>query len=795
MKLFRLALSLALVLSLSMSLMGCSGKEERIGSHLARGQKYLERSELDKTMVEVRNVLQMDPKRAEAYYLAGQAEESRADIQRAYAAYSKAIELKPNYSDAKAATARLQLAVGDLANAKKTITDVLAADPNNVEARVVKAALVARQGDIDQAIALANGIKVSDRLPASASLLLANLYARKNDFPQALQVIQTALVTEPKDLRLLSAAADISRQLNQNENVNLYYQRAVAAAPKNYSLWRAWANDFDQRGKYEDAERVLRAAIKADSDDSSRYLALATFLGVRKGPEAERAELVSISNNRPRDYQIKFALVNYYRARGQIEYAQKVLEGIVASDRTGPAGLSARNDLASFDLEAGRESQARTLLDEILKINPRDATGLVQRGRLELAHQQLDPAISDLRSAAKDLPDSTQVLSLLAQAYEANKQHDLARDTIADSVKMFPNRPELGLLQGEYLARTEGSTDALAAYDAVIHADPGYVQAYAAKAALQVQSKDTAAAEATLKAFIEAYPNNPVGPMNLGQLYAAEKKMDLALTEFDRAASIAPSAIEPREAAQATLIAAKRFPEAEQRVEAVIKGAPKSAAAYEILGNLKIAEKDSNAAESAFRKAIELEPTAVVSYVRLANLFAQKNDSDNVVAVLDQGVKANPGNDALQIAEADFFSHGGRYDRAITIYEQMLQRDPENILAANNLAYLLTEQKGDTTSLDRALALTQRFQYSGNAGLLDTLGWIHYKLGQFKLALPLLQQAQALSPDAAIVQLHYGMALYKTGDVDQAKKHLKIAAQAKPPLPNIGEANRIIDQG
>ena len=124
-----------LAVLVSATLAGCSGKEERIASHLSKGQEYFAKAETDKALVEVHNVLQMDPRSAKAYYLAGQIEEDRGDPRSAYANFNKALEIQPTYTDAEAGMGRLELMVGNDAQAKKRADDASARDPGNVQGR------------------------------------------------------------------------------------------------------------------------------------------------------------------------------------------------------------------------------------------------------------------------------------------------------------------------------------------------------------------------------------------------------------------------------------------------------------------------------------------------------------------------------------------------------------------------------------------------------------------------------------------------------------------------------------
>jgi tetratricopeptide (TPR) repeat protein len=153
-------------------LAACSAsKQDRIESGLKKGAEYARLADWDKANVEVRNVLQIDPKNAQAYLINGLVNEGQREIQRAYGAYSKAIELKPDLIEAKVGLARIYLIAGDVAKAQATVTEVLAADAGNLGARTLHAALTAQAGKVKEAMTEAQAVIDSSRtVPVDASM-------------------------------------------------------------------------------------------------------------------------------------------------------------------------------------------------------------------------------------------------------------------------------------------------------------------------------------------------------------------------------------------------------------------------------------------------------------------------------------------------------------------------------------------------------------------------------------------------------------------------------------------------
>ena len=63
----------------------------------------------------------------------------------------------------------------------------------------------------------------------------------------------------------------------------------------------------------------------------------------------------------------------------------------------------------------------------------------------------------------------------------------------------------------------------------------------------------------------------------------------------------------------------------------------------------------------------------------------------------------------------------------------------------------------------------------------DTIGWVDYRLGDFKAAVPLLEEAATALPDLALVRYHLGMGYMATGQNSKAADEFKAALTKNPP--------------
>jgi Tfp pilus assembly protein PilF len=78
--------------------------------------------------------------------------------------------------------------------------------------------------------------------------------------------------------------------------------------------------------------------------------------------------------------------------------------------------------------------------------------------------------------------------------------------------------------------------------------------------------------------------------------------------------------------------------------------------------------------------------------------------------------------------------------------------------------------------------------------MLDTRGWVKFKAGQSKEALPLLEQAVDKAPNAPILRYHLAMVQLKSGDKEKARKNLEAAIGTGNSFSGIDEARAALEQ-
>lgn len=122
--------------------------------------------------------------------------------------------------------------------------------------------------------------------------------------------------------------------------------------------------------------------------------------------------------------------------------------------------------------------------------------------------------------------------------------------------------------------------------------------------------------------------------------------------------------------------------------------------------------------------------------------------------------------------------------------EKLLRRvmilDPENAMAYNDLGYMLTNRgirlQEAKELIEKAYALQP-----DSAPILDSMGWIEFKLGNLSKALEWLQNAYDLDPSIAEIGVHLGEVLWHSGRQAEAMLIWRDVQQQYPDDPDLKE--------
>jgi len=171
---------------------------------------------------------------------------------------------------------------------------------------------------------------------------------------------------------------------------------------------------------------------------------------------------------------------------------------------------------------------------------------------------------------------------------------------------------------------------------------------------------------------------------------------------------------------------------------------------------------------------------ALLRTMQASGAPASEEQVQTIERYLNKALESKPKSVILMLHLAELYGQRGRWDEAEAMYRRVLQpeNEPKNIVALNNLAWLLVQRSNDPEKHREAL-LRIEAAIAGigrRADLLDTRGLVHLKLGHDAAALADFRDAAADMPSPAHL-FHLACAHYKVSDKTNAFKVLKLAQE------------------
>lgn len=433
-------------------------------------------------------------------------------------------------------------------------------------------------------------------------------------------------------------------------------------------------------------------------------------------------------------------------------------------------------------MNLGRKNvdDADKLVSEVLSKDGRNTNALKLRAVIRVDRGQLEAAIADLRQALNDQPRATDLMLLLATAYERSGSIELAEKEYADATRASNYDPNVGLNFVAFLRRRGTAARVEDVLTDLANRNPNNLTILSSLAETKLARRDWPGAQEIGERIRKLGNGGVIADEILGTALGGQHKYDQSIEAFQNAVAAAPSAVQPMVALVRELVQAKQTDKAISFLQSVLKTNPANAEALVLLGSISLANNAPDQAITSFKTAIEKRPKEVVGYRALADLYLNQKNSDAALKIIRDGLKELPDNVVLHTMLAGVLEVTGDYEGAIAEYEYLLTQQPGSIIVANNLASILTEHRSDKASLERAQSLVIMLRKSPVPQFKDTLGWVSYRVGDLKTAIPLLEDAAAAMPNVALVRYHLGVSYNAAGQAAKAAEEFKIALTKSP---------------
>lgn len=168
-----------------------------------------------------------------------------------------------------------------------------------------------------------------------------------------------------------------------------------------------------------------------------------------------------------------------------------------------------------------------------------------------------------------------------------------------------------------------------------------------------------------------------------------------------------------------------------------------------------------------------------------SEMLIQAGHPRQAVSVLDKALQRNPDDPALLYSHALALEKLGEVAAAEGDLRRILQRSPNDAQALNALGYMITVHGGDYAQARELIEKANRLAPDDPA-IMDSLGWVLYRQGHARQALPWLTQAYGKARDPEIAA-HLSQVLWSLGEKSRARAILDEALKRTPDDKHLRE--------
>jgi tetratricopeptide (TPR) repeat protein len=207
----------------------------------------------------------------------------------------------------------------------------------------------------------------------------------------------------------------------------------------------------------------------------------------------------------------------------------------------------------------------------------------------------------------------------------------------------------------------------------------------------------------------------------------------------------------------------------------------------------------SEEAVAKLRAMAAKNPRLIGAEVELGDVLRSKKRFAEAVEAYDEAIRrvaaaGLPERWTLFYERGVALERSGRWNRAEGDLLHALKLKPDQPLVLNYLGYSWIDRglhlKRGLQMIEKAVKLRPDDGY-----IVDSLGWAHYRMGDYKGAVKYLEKAIELVPDDPTINDHLGDAYWQTGRLVEARYQWRLALQFGPQKSDIKPIEAKLEHG
>lgn len=537
--------------------------------------------------------------------------------------------------------------------------------------------------------------------------------------------------------------------------------------------------------------------------------------------EAAFVSLPAISHNDSLRFKIYYFEAIKQQTSGNFDAAYDLLQHCLTIN---PNAAEAYFMLSFYDGILKNDSAALADVKKASELNPANNAYLERLGAGYFSINNLAEATKAYEKLAKNSPERSDVLDILAQLYGRQKDYDKMLDVLErmetleganedltlakmrvyslqgkkqeefnelkSMAAKYPNDMNYRVMMGNWLLQNGKADEAYRQYAEVLQAEPENANARMSMIDYYRTTKQTLRADSLQEALLVSTKTPTDSKIVLIRQAVAESEQQggdsSKVLNLFRKILAQPQETSDMAELYAAYMTLKKMPQdsISKVLETVLAISPDNAGARLQLIQAEWGEQDFERVAELSRQAIDYNPDELAFYYFLGLAYVQKDDDDSALDALRRGVsQINKQSNKDLVSDfyaimGDILHDKGLAEEAYAAYDSCLQWKDDNLGCLNNYAYYLSEE-------DRELAKAEQMSYRtvqaepDNATFLDTYAWILFKRKKYAEAMQYINMAvDNDTTKSAVIIEHAGDIHAVNGDTDGAVKFWQQALEA-----------------
>ena len=523
----------------------------------------------------------------------------------------------------------------------------------------------------------------------------------------------------------------------------------------------------ETKGDFATAVLEFQDALNLDPSAGVYYALGKNYYNLNKLSLAIQNSRKAIELN-PYQKEYFILLSNVYSTARQFDSAAVTLENALRLDSM---DVELYYKLARL-YETSKPLKAIETYEKVTAIIGPDWNVLIRVAELYEKLGNLDAAVSSIEKLVSLDPANVSLQKILIDFYQKSNKIDKSLEVANDILELTPDdldtrerKAQILISQGKWELAADEYNYILKQKDVPLDIKIRIGASY-----FNRSLKDSSLTKVT-KDFFQTIDKDTVDwqvKMFLGAVAINEKRDSAAIEYFKVVTDLARWNVDAWIRLGGLYFDNKKYEEAVKVMDEAIELFPDDFTTNLILG-LSLAQLDKHSdAKPYLKKSVELNPNDLNSLSAYAYTLSQLKENDLAVNYLRQALTIKPDDVNLLGTLGLIYDAMEKWIECDSVYEHALQIDSQNALVNNNYAYSLSE-RGERLKEALRMAEIAIAADPDNTSYLDTIGWVHFKLGNYRDAKNYLEKAIEIGGERAVMLDHLGDVMFKLGDTHEAK--------------------------